>query len=223
MEKFNHHNSGKAELLFTVDGNQFKTESQYMTGLEVKKLAGIPSDLELYLAIQKPWEDELIDNETRVDLARPEIEHFYCKKKLQITIDGKSYVWYKQYITGLEIKQLANLPDDIEIVLTVPRPWEDELIDNETKVDLARPGVEHFVSKKKGEEKLVTIEVNRVERKISRGKHSVSEIKKVGEVANTHELSEVINGVLTPLADDATVLIKGCEVFFSQVREGTSS
>lgn len=147
MEKFNHHNSGKAELLFTIDGNKFKTESQYLTGLEVKKLAGIPSDLELYLAIQKPWEDELISNDTKVDLARPEIEHFYCKKKLQITVDGKPYVWYKQYITGLEIKKLANLSDDVEIVLTIPKPWEDEVLTDDTSVDLARPGVEHFISR----------------------------------------------------------------------------
>jgi len=147
MSHTKNHESGNGQLLLTIDGRQFTTTSQYLTGLEVKQLAGIPHELELYLAIQKPWEDELIDNETKVNLARPEIEHFYCKKKLQITIDGKPYVWYKQYITGLEIKKLANLPENVEIILTIPKPWEDEIITDTTSVDLARPSVEHFISR----------------------------------------------------------------------------
>ncbi|HEY9722311.1 MAG TPA: hypothetical protein V6D47_09865 [Oscillatoriaceae cyanobacterium] len=74
----------------------------------------------------------------------------------------------------------------------------------------------------KGKEN-VTIIVNNVDRSIHRGHQTVAEIKRVGEVPPAHELEQVVNGVLTPLADDAAVTIKGDERFVSHPRTGTSS
>ena len=219
----NGHNGGKHELQLTIEGKQYNWCEEYITGTQLKHLANIPPDVELYLSIKEPWEDELISNEEKVNLARPEIEHFYCKKKLEIIINGDQYNWFKQFITGAEVKVLAGIEMSSELFLAITRPWEDELITNDISIDLARPGIEHFYSKKLGEEKLVTIHVNNIERKISRGKHTVSEIKKIGEVQATYELTEVIEGKLIPLDDNAVVLIKGCEIFFSQVRDGSSS
>jgi hypothetical protein len=145
------------------------------------------------------------------------------KNVLHLTINEKTFKWNQQYITGAEIRKLGGIQTGHEIFLGIKRPWEDELITDTTKVDLARPGIEHFFSKKRGEERLVTIYINDHPYEISRGKHSVPEIKNVGKVPSSHELEEVINGTLTPLADDGTVLIKGGEIFFSHVRDGSSS
>lgn len=145
------------------------------------------------------------------------------KHDLHLTINEKGYDWHQQYITGAEVRELGNIPNEDEIFLAIKRPWEDELVKDDNKVDLARPGLEHFFSKKHNEEKLVSIHVNNIERKISRGKHAVSEIKNVGDVPVSHELEEVIDGKLTPLDDTAIVLIKGSEQFFSHVRDGSSS
>jgi len=145
------------------------------------------------------------------------------KHDLHLTINEKGYDWHQQYITGAEVRELGNIPYEEELFLAIKRPWEDELVKDDNKVDLARPGLEHFFSKKHNEEKLVSIHVNDIERKISRGKHAVSEIKNVGEVPASHELEEVIDGKLSPLDDTAIVLIKGSEQFFSHVRDGSSS
>ena len=145
------------------------------------------------------------------------------KHDLHLTINEKRYDLHQQYITGKEVRELGNIPDEEEIFLAIKRPWEDELVKDNNTVDLARPGLEHFFSKKHNEEKLVSIHVNNIERKISRGKHAVSEIKNVGEVPASHELEEVIGGKLSPLDDTAIVLIKGSEQFFSHVRDGSSS
>lgn len=69
----------------------------------------------------------------------------------------------------------------------------------------------------------VHITINGVPRLIHRGRRTVVEIKKLGEVPLADELEQLIDGKLTPLPDDGTVTIKGKEVFVSHVRSGGSS
>lgn len=61
-------------LHFKVEGKMYETAQQFITGAEIKKIAGIPLDVDLYLHINKPYSDELIDNDKLVDLAMPGIE-----------------------------------------------------------------------------------------------------------------------------------------------------
>jgi len=211
------------QLLLTIDGNQFEWEDQYISGSQIKTLANIPQDIEIYLSVIKPWKDEHISNESLVDLARPEIEHFYSKKKLELIIDGKDYTWSKQFISSAEIRELGLISAEFDLYLSIEGPWEDELIKNDGSVDLARPGIEYFYSKRKTEDELVTISINDIERKILPGNHSVSDIKKLGDVIQTNELLQLIDGKLIPLKDDEVVLVKGGEEFFGQVRDGVSS
>ena len=109
--------SEKIPLKFVVEGKEYQTCNQYITGAELKQIAGIPLDTELFLSISKPYEDELIENEKTVNLARPETEYFFVKKKLHFTINGTLYTWYKQYIRGIQIRQLGNIPAEDEIYL----------------------------------------------------------------------------------------------------------
>lgn len=145
------------------------------------------------------------------------------KPFLELFINGKKFEWKEQYILGAQVRKLGNIPEGYRIFLDIERPWEDEIITDETKVDLARAGIEQFFSQEKEDPRLVEIQINKNPYQISRGKHTVAEIKKLGGVPAAHELEELINGKLTPLADDASVLIKGCEKFFSHVRDGSSS
>lgn len=69
----------------------------------------------------------------------------------------------------------------------------------------------------------VHITVNGVSHSIHRGRRTVAEIKTVGQVPLAEELEQVIEGKLTPLPDDGSVVIKGREVFMSHVRDGGSS
>jgi len=72
-------------------------------------------------------------------------------------------------------------------------------------------------------QEIVTINVNNHERDIHRGRQSVSEIKRIGEVAPADELAQVVDGKLVPLEDAAAVTIKGGEVFVSHPRDSASS
>jgi hypothetical protein len=139
----------KVPLKFIIEGKEYETRDQYKTGAELKEIGNIPLDTELFLSISKPYQDELIENDKAVDLERPETEYFFVKKKLHFTINKTPFTWYKQYIRGVQIRELGKIDQDDEIYLKIDPPFEDELITDEEKVDLARPGKEHFVSKEK--------------------------------------------------------------------------
>jgi len=142
----------KVPLKFIIEGKEYETCEQYITGAELKQLAGIPLETELFLSISKPYEDELIENDTRVNLARPDTEYFFVKKKLHFTINGVPFVWYKQFIRGIQIRELGNISPSEELYLDIPDGWQDDFIEDDEVIDLARPGVEHFISKPKSKE-----------------------------------------------------------------------
>lgn len=133
-------------LPLIIESRSFDWGKQYITGREVRHLVNAPDEAELFLAIKKPWVDEVIADDDKVDLARPGIERFFFKNILVLTINGEKYKWYEQYISGKQLKELACIPSDDDLYLSIKKPWEDELIANDTTVDLARPGIEHFFS-----------------------------------------------------------------------------
>lgn len=70
---------------------------------------------------------------------------------------------------------------------------------------------------------LVPVTVDGEIKHVMRGKYVVSEFKAAVGVPADYELDEVVEGEFRPLADDATIHIKGEEVFVSHVRRGGSS
>lgn len=139
----------KKPLEFIIEDKKYETFDQYKTGAELKELSGIPLDTELYLSISKPYEDELVENDIRVNLARPETEYFFVKKKLHFFINDKEFTWYKQFIRGVQIRELGSISREDDIFLDIKEGWEDDQILDDEVVDLARPGKERFISRPK--------------------------------------------------------------------------
>jgi hypothetical protein len=65
------------------------------------------------------------------------------------SIDNKPKESANQSITGSEIRQAGNVPADYSIFLKVNGPGDDELIEDNQKVDLSVPGRDHFYSSKR--------------------------------------------------------------------------
>lgn len=209
-------------LKLIIEGKPYDWKKQYIFGRQVRELGCAPKGSEIFLAITKPWEDELIGDDDKVDLARPSIEQFYFKQVLLLTINGKTYKWYEQYITGAEIRKLANIAAPEQLFLAITKPWEDEHIRNEDRVDLARPGIEHIYSKAEGPKK-VTIQINHKPYELLPGAYSVAQLKTLAGVPLAHDLEQVIDGKLTPLKDDGELNICSGEQFISHVKDGSSS
>jgi hypothetical protein len=154
---FTHKDKIFPPLKFLIDGEEFFTTEQYVSGKELKDKKSIPYSTDLYLAIKRPYEDELIENQAKVNLARPDIEQFFVKKKLQYFINGVEYTSYKQFVTGSELRFNGKIPNDHDIFLDIADEWEDDLIEDTEFVDLAREGKEKFISKIKEK---VSVNVN---------------------------------------------------------------
>ena len=111
LQEKHHNESNEHEnhvLHLTINGKKYEWHHQYITGAEIRKLDNIPVEDEIFLAIKKPWEDELVYNDTNVDLARPGIEHFYSKpKEIIIIVNGTPHKWEKQKISIKEVIILA--------------------------------------------------------------------------------------------------------------------
>jgi len=173
--KNNGHNGGHNEIPFFIEGKQYSSAEQYKTGREIKQMGGLAGDAELYLLIADPWKDEPVNDDDRIDLARPGMEQFFVKKKLPYSINGMEFSSNKQFIKGAFIRHQGNIAANEEIYLKVPKGWQDELIEDEEWVDLARPGKEHFESRKFE----VCIIVNLKEKKWFAKKISYAEVVKL--------------------------------------------
>lgn len=111
LEKLNHGNHGGTNVLdFSIDGKPFKWDKQYITGIEIRKLGNISEEYDIFLKIKEPWKDEEINDDTRIDLARPERENFISKRKstqIIIIIKGKPIEWNKPEISFAEVIKIA--------------------------------------------------------------------------------------------------------------------
>ena len=104
------HEHGKNVLSLTINGQHFEWHQEYITGAEIRKLGNIPPEDEIFLAIKKPWDDEPIKDDTKVNLARPEIEHFHSKDKqykIVLIVNGREKPWTEKAITFEQVVVLA--------------------------------------------------------------------------------------------------------------------
>lgn len=99
---------GKRVLKLTINGKMYEWDQQYITGAEIRTLGHIAQEEAVFLAVKKPWEDEPIPENKNVNLARPEIEHFYSKiKEVIIIVNGTPHNWTKEKINFKEVISLV--------------------------------------------------------------------------------------------------------------------
>lgn len=111
-EKDKNQNQGHGNhvLHLTINDKRFEWHHEYITGAEVSKLGNIPPCDEIFLAIKKPWDDEPIKDDTKINLARPEIEHFYSKDKhfkIVLIVNGRPKPWTEKKINFEQVVVLA--------------------------------------------------------------------------------------------------------------------
>ena len=104
-------------------------------------------DYSLSVVLQTGDFEDLRLDET-VDLAARGAERFIAfrtDREFKLTLDGAQLNWGKQVVSGAVLYSLANQGPDVGIFLQV-RGGEDQFIEPTDLIDLAEPGVEHFIS-----------------------------------------------------------------------------
>ncbi len=110
-------------LKLTVNHKHFEWYREYINGKQVKHLENVNEYDQLFLAIEKPGEDELITDDAKINLALPGVEHFYSVEvaKEEIIVNGTSVKWDKNKITFKEVVTIAygNYKESAMMVYTV--------------------------------------------------------------------------------------------------------
>src|SRR5258708_30619291 len=119
---------------FFVEDVKYQSDSQYITGAEIRTLAHLEGPEALFLSVVKPWDDQLIASDDKVDLGRG-TQRLYLRKKLTITINKASFDWGQEYITLEQIRELGKIAPDHEIFLGIAKPGEDELVTEGTPIN----------------------------------------------------------------------------------------
>lgn len=89
-------------MQLTINEKQYAWYQEYITSAEIRKLGSIPTEDEIFLSIKNPWEDEPIPDDMQVNLARPEIEHFYSVSKhfkIELIVNDRQKQWTEKTIT----------------------------------------------------------------------------------------------------------------------------
>lgn len=138
----------KQPLKFIIEGEEFETLEQYKTGAELKQLKGIPLETELYLSVTKSYNDELIENDKSINLARTEIEKFFVKEKYGFLLNSLKFISFEKIVTGEQILKIAGISDIQCLSLYQKFKGNDfEKISFDEEVDLSNSGIEHFITK----------------------------------------------------------------------------
>ncbi len=135
-------------LHLTINGKQYEWHQQYITGADIRRLGRIPQEQEIFLAVKKPWEDEWVTDDKQVNLARPEIEHFYSKEKYYtIVVDRQQFSVRQECMTGKEILILAgkNPPERFQLNQRF-KGGKVVKVGYEQKVCFSDPGIEKFMT-----------------------------------------------------------------------------
>ena len=136
------------------------------------------------------------------------------EKKLFFSVDDRQLESAAQFLTGAQIKEMSGTPLDFDLFLVVPG-FEDELIQNDTNVNLARPGVERFVTRRHGSG--ITILVNGGPHSHSNPATSITYERVVKYAFPNAEFSANRGYSVTyydgPAKNEEGILVKGASVF----------
>jgi hypothetical protein len=135
-----HNGNGYA---FTLN-SKIHEAGRHVTGSDIRQAGNITDDQLLMMKIE--GRDEEISDNDSIDLAREEIESFYTipKPVYPIRINTHPYQWPERLISGLQVRNLGNIPADEKLFLTIQ--GQDEEVGTEQQIDIARRGAEEFYS-----------------------------------------------------------------------------
>lgn len=96
---------------FKVDGQQFESVNQIITGLELRQLAGLTTDTELYIDVPHGWQDHFVSCDDQIDLGKPGIDKFITlREKIVIFVNGTPHDYKKEKVIYEKIVELAHVP-----------------------------------------------------------------------------------------------------------------
>lgn len=107
----------KNKFIFKVANKPYFTEHQFLTGSQIKEIAGIPAEYELYMTASHV-RDVLIENHFTVNLALPGVEKFEARKPnedIAIIVNGSLIPYNNKTISYDKLGEIVYGSNNISI------------------------------------------------------------------------------------------------------------
>ena len=131
-----------------VDGRTLTTEDPKLTGRQVRSLAGAApaSDFILIMIADGAAQSVGLDRSVHLDeIASPVVFRlFRSDRTFSFTVNERGFEWGEAIIDADEIRQVARVPDDHDLILDSDG---DRIIGDDDAVRLKGDGVERIVSR----------------------------------------------------------------------------
>lgn len=122
------------EFKFFVNKEKLTSSSPFMTGLQIKGMAKIPAEHELYQNVSGN-QDKLILNESTVNLELPGVEHFYTKEPesgIVLIVNGTPCPFGEEKVTFEQIVKMAfpskpTVGDEVGFTVTYSKGPEQNI------------------------------------------------------------------------------------------------
>lgn len=101
------------------------------------------------------------------------------------------------------------------------RPATESVI-MQTQLEASQHADSHH-DRDQGHCEAVSIYVNNEPVYIQPGRYAVATLKKLAGVPLADDIDQLVNSTLKPVADDATLVLHGCEIFVSHIKDGGAS
>jgi len=190
-------------------------------GREVLAAAGDQPAGDFVLIVLEAHGTRSIGLDERVNLRKSgphDFRSFKSDRIFRFTIAGRGYEWGAAVISEPELREIGRVRDDE--VLIVKRDGKDEVLGPEDKLDLAKPGTEHLVTKKR----LVKVFYDTEPKEIPAGVYTTEQLITIFGVPAGYLLNVVDEqGQLVTLKPSQHTRVHEDQKFFSQVPSGSSS
>lgn len=212
----------------TIDGAPYAFDDPLLKGRDLLEKAGLyPVDEYLLFERQPDGMLEDVNLSEDVDLKRPGAEEFTTAKADRLfflVVDGRRFPWGKDEISGAELRNLARIADDKD-VLYDPKGGKDDLVDIGEIISLTGKDVEHFYTEDRPDKpRLVAVELNGEKVKIPGGDYTTETLKVALGVAAELDLDIVDKqGSFRTLTAGEPIRVVAKLKFVSHVRQGGSS
>lgn len=211
-----------------IDGRPLDIDDPRPRGRDLLEAAGLHPVDEHVLFFREPggmFED--INLAEPVDLDQAGVEEFISAKADRLyflVIDGRRYPWGKNTITGLELRELARIDEDLFLFFD-PKGGKDDLVEDDEAVSLEGKDVERFFSTDAPPNPVyVYVELNGEKVRILAGDYTTETLKDALKVSTDWDLDIVDRqGGFRTLQPGENIRIVKRKRFVSHVRQGGSS
>lgn len=143
------------KILIGIEGLDFEnysTSDPQITMEQILQFAGVrqPSKYDVY-AFANDGKLYRMSNQDTLDISEAGVERivvFKTDRANRIIIDGERYDWGGKFISGYEIRQISNSPENLELWMQLQNK-PDERLNASDIVNVQKSGIENFYFKQK--------------------------------------------------------------------------